>query len=467
MKQADAAVARFIKGSKPSQFYHNGGFDLQMATMIKRCISIALLLLLTAGVISCGSDRRAQSVQEQDLQPYVHTEAFGAGAQAGADISEARAEAPPGALSEAQDGRGQDIPLSPAPGSEADAGERASTTLSEPQDPQDPQDPQEPANEDALPAVPPPSIGLIDAHADTITRALLRDQDMFSNSLHVDFERLSEYGAPVQVFALWCADRYVENAFDYTNSLIDFFESEVEKHSDIIGIALSLEDIVSNARNNKISAVLSIEGGEALMGNLENLDHFYSRGVRIISLTWNRENDLGYGQATGSLEGLKPFGEQCIRRMEELGIILDVSHLNEAGFWDAHRISARPYMASHSNAYSLTPHNRNLTDGQIEAIVGRGGVIGLTFYPEFLSQGSDASISDIFANISHFIDLGAGGNIGFGSDFDGFNTMPEGLTDVSSFGLLRDEISDIFGESMSTGLMFGNFYDFFVRYFGS
>ena len=322
-----------------------------------------------------------------------------------------------------------------------------------------------PVVSDIAPTPPPPVFGLIDGHNDTITRALLRDQDMYSNNLHVDFLRLKEYGSPVQVFALWCADRYVEDAFEYTNSLIDFFESEVAKHSDIIEIALTPEDMQRNARNNKISAILAIEGGEALMGNIDNLDHFYNRGVRIMTLTWNRENELGYGQAQGSEAGLKPFGALCVRRMEELGMIMDISHINEAGFWDAHRLSTRPYIASHSNAHALTPHRRNLTDRQIEALVGRGGIIGMALYPLFLSPNSSADISDILANIEHFISLGAGGNIGFGSDFDGFNVMPAGVTDVSSFSMLGERISEAFGEDISRKIMYGNFYDFFLRYF--
>jgi len=313
----------------------------------------------------------------------------------------------------------------------------------------------------------PPVFGFIDAHADTITRALLphNNADLFSNNLHVDFKRLSEFNAPVQVFVLWCSDTYVSNAYEYTNSLLDFFESEVAKHSDIIEIALTLEDLQRNAQNNKISAIISIEGGEALMGKLENVDHFFNRGVRIMSLTWNRENELGYGQATGSTKGLKPFGMEVLKRMDELGIILDVSHVNEAGFWDAHSLSTRPYMASHSNAYSVTPHNRNLKDAQIRAIADRGGITGLVLYPLILSQRSSANIDDYMAHIRHFIDQGAGANLGLGSDFDGFGTMPEGFTDVSSYKMLAEKIAEEFGEDTSNAIMYGNFYDFFVRYY--
>jgi len=321
----------------------------------------------------------------------------------------------------------------------------------------------EPPQADELP--PTPFFAFIDAHADTITRALLRDQGLFRNNLHVDFERLTQFDAPVQVFVLWCADRYVADAFNYTNSLIDYFEIALEEYHDIIELALTPEDLERNARNNKISAILSIEGGEALMGDIKNLDHFYDRGVRILALTWNRENELGYGQATNSVRGLKQFGFEVLERMEELGIMLDVSHLNETGFWDAHNQSTRPYMASHSNVFSLVPHRRNLTDDQIIAVAESSGIIGLALYPLFLSEGSSADISDIMRHIGHFISLGAGENLGLGGDLDGFRDMPEGLECVLSYKILAEEIAAEFGEEASQKIMSGNFYNFFLRYF--
>jgi len=313
----------------------------------------------------------------------------------------------------------------------------------------------------------PPRFGYIDAHADTITRALLPQHNagLFRNNLHLDFERMMQFEAPVQVFVLWCADRYVSNAFEYTNSLIDFFEAELERHGDIVELALSLDDMERNARNNKISAILSIEGGEALMGDIDNLKHFYDRGVRMFGLTWNRENELGFGQETGSTKGLKPFGEEVVKELEQLGMIMDVSHINEAGFWDAHKISTRPYIASHSNAFTVTPHKRNLTDDQIIAIVDRGGVIGLALYPTILTQNNRANMRDIMAHVEQFISLGAGESLGLGSDFDGFSTMPTGLTDVLSLKILEEELAGRFGGEVSYGIMSGNFYNFFVRYF--
>ena len=311
--------------------------------------------------------------------------------------------------------------------------------------------------------------GFIDAHADTISRALQLgqgQQDLFDNStLHIDFKRLSEFDAPVQVFVAWCEGKYVPMAFEQTNRMFDFFEQEVAKNSELVEIALDLEDIRRISSEGKISAILAIEGGEALMGSIANLEHFFNRGVRILGLTWNRENELGFGQATGSGQGLKPFGIECVQKMDELGMIVDVSHLNEAGFWDVHKTSTRPYMASHSNTYSILQHNRNLKDDQITAIVESGGIIGFNMYPAFITSNRTAVIDDIMTHFKHFIQIGAGSNIGLGCDFDGIDSTPEGITNVSSLKMFEESLSEEFNEETSYKIMEGNFYDFFKRYF--
>jgi len=326
----------------------------------------------------------------------------------------------------------------------------------------------EPTPEPTPPPEPIPNFGFIDAHADSISRVLQRDpseHNLYDNPvLHIDFKRLSQFEAPVQVFVAWCSNSRVSTAFDWTNQMLDFFEREVAKHSDLIEIAYDLNDIKRIAGEGKITALLAIEGGEALMGRIENVDFFYNRGVRILAPTWNRENELGFGQATGSSEGLKPFGIEVIKRMDELGMILDVSHLNEAGFWDAHNTSTRPYMASHSNAYSIRAHNRNLRDSQITAIVNSGGLIGFNMFPEVVAD--NPKVADIMKHFQHFIDLGAAENIGLGCDFDGIPATPQGITDVLSLKTLRNELSSHFSPQTSHNIMELNFYNFFVRYFG-
>ena len=253
---------------------------------------LALILLL--GASACSVDDPAQQTADADADAFtdVYTQM--------PPIDES---SPPSTDEEGVREKGETPPLDTEPDSQDNSNAMP---------PEEKTTNAETAEQEAKEARP-PMFGFIDAHADTISRALLPQHNagLFSNNLHVDFERLLEFGTPVQVFALWCADRFVENAFEQTNIMIDFFESEVAKHSDIIEIALDLNDIERNARNNKISAILAIEGGEALMGELDNIDHFYNRGVRIMTLTWNRENELGFGQATNSAEGLKPFGVEC------------------------------------------------------------------------------------------------------------------------------------------------------------
>ena len=308
--------------------------------------------------------------------------------------------------------------------------------------------------------------GFIDGHADTITAAMESGQGLFANDLHLDIERLRAFGTPVQVFAIWLDDKYVADAFAYTNTVIDFFESELAEHDEYIRLALSLEDMERNARDGVISAVLAIEGGEPLEGKIENLDHFYERGVRMLTLTWNRENALGYGAATGSTKGLKPFGAEVVQRCDELGIIIDVSHLNESGFKDVCELGTRPFVASHSNARAVTSNRRNLTDAQIQAVADKGGLIGMNFYPGFLVTSGTASYGDIHKHIKHMIEIGVGDHIGLGCDFDGVETLPKGIDGVQSLNEFNDKLIDDFGAETAEAIMYNNYRAFFGRFFG-
>lgn len=310
-----------------------------------------------------------------------------------------------------------------------------------------------------------PAFELIDGHADTVTTAMEENQGLYRNNLHLDLERLKEYNAPVQVLAICCDDQHVENAYEFANSAIDFFKKEIAAYNAIVELALSMEDIERNMENNKISVILALEGAEPFSGDIQNIDYFYKRGIGLVTLTWNRENELGYGVATGSENGLKTFGISCVKRMNELGIIIDVSHLNEAGFWDVHMISSKPYIASHSNAYSITAHIRNLKDAQIKAMVEKGCLIGLNLYPYFLNGTKDAGIDDIIRHIRHFIELGAMKNIGLGCDFDGVDVLPEGFNGVSSLKMLGQIITEEINENFSISVMYGNYYDFLKRFF--
>ena len=345
----------------------------------------------------------------------------------------------------------------------------------------------------------PMKFSYMDLHADTITRAMGENASLQKNNLHIDFERLAMLDKPiVQVFAVFVATEYLKNPFAYANSAIDFFERELAK-SDTLKLALTFDDVARNANANKSSAILALEGGEPLEGRLENLAHFARRGVRIITLTWNRENELGYGvgaspNSTCEAMGLKPFGVEVVKEMNARGMIIDVSHLNEAGFWDVHKHSTRAFIASHSNAFSVTAHKRNLRDSQIKAIMEKGGLVGINLYPSFLCNGEPtrlrgdselmfcgnrkaptsqsakrgeaaASMEDILAHIEHLSKLGAGKGIALGTDFDGVPVLPSGISDVTSLKFLESCITERLGEDIARAVMAGNFYEFLQSHF--
>ena len=179
-----------------------------------------------------------------------------------------------------------------------------------------------------------------------------------------------------------------------------------------------------------------MEGGEILRGELSSLDEF--PGLRLIALTWNYENEIGTPAAKNACDGLKPFGFQLLREMDRRGIAADVSHLNEAGFWDVmERASVAP-LASHSNCRWLCDVPRNLTRAQVRALIERRGFIGVNFYTEFLAQGRKAVIEDVANHIDAICELGGEEIVGFGSDFDGIESWPDGLASPADFPALLD-----------------------------
>lgn len=187
------------------------------------------------------------------------------------------------------------------------------------------------------------------------------------------------------------------------------------------------------------TGILSCEGGEMLVGSLEKLAEFDDdTRLRMIALTWNYENEIGYPGKGGSDQPLKPFGRELLREMDRRGILADVSHLNDAGFWDVCEHAALPPIASHSDCRWLCGHSRNLTKDMVRAIIDRKGFIGVNFYSSFLNESGEATLDDVLRHIDALYELGAEDVVGFGSDFDGIERWPEGLANPSDFpGLLQ------------------------------
>jgi len=185
-----------------------------------------------------------------------------------------------------------------------------------------------------------------------------------------------------------------------------------------------------------------VEGGEAIQEDLALLRMLYRLGVRSMTLTWNQRNAIGDGAAENPNGGLSKFGLEVVAEMNRLGMLVDVSHLNWAGFWDVVKHSKAPVIASHSNARKLCNHPRNLDDDQIKALADNGGVMCITFVPAFLKPQNKrgASIQDIICHIDYVKKLVGPDHIGIGSDFDGTDEMPEGLENASKMPALAEAL---------------------------
>ena len=260
-------------------------------------------------------------------------------------------------------------------------------------------------------------------------------------------KRLEKGGYMAQCFAMFVYLEGDEHPFETCNRYIDKYDEVISASSAAIRKALTAEDIEKNARAGCISAILTTEEGGVLEGKLENIDRLYERGVRMMTLTWNFENELGYpNYLTEELikadteRGLKPFGFEAINRMWDKGIIVDVSHLNDAGIYDVLRVARKPIVASHSNCRAIKDFPRNLSDDMIRKLKENGGIMGLNFCPDFISDDTDGDqIADMVAHIRHVRDLAGIETIALGSDFDGIDT-PKGLSDCSRMPLLHDAL---------------------------
>ena len=164
------------------------------------------------------------------------------------------------------------------------------------------------------------------------------------------------------------------------------------------------------------------------------LEVFYWQGLRAIGLTWNHRNELADGLGVQSDYGLTPFGREVVKRMNTLGMVVDLAHINEAGFWEAMALSTDPVIVSHANAKALCGHRRNMNDAQLDAIRDKGGFIGMCFAPSFLTENpSDAKLEDVIRHIDYICERIGPEHVAFGSDYDGIESTPEGLEDVSCF----------------------------------
>ncbi|ABK61430.1 MULTISPECIES: dipeptidase [Clostridium] len=268
---------------------------------------------------------------------------------------------------------------------------------------------------------------IIDFHCDTISKIYYNNSQLNHNSFSVDITKLKKSNSLAQFFALFIEKKSNEDPFDLCSNMLNKFYCELDKNKEHISLATNYDELIKNKSQNKISAFLTIEEGAVLKGDLLNLKHFHERGVRLITLTWNFPNEIGYPNAIPKYKnkGLTPFGIELINDMNNLNMIIDVSHLSDGGFYDVAKYSKAPFVASHSNARSITNHSRNLTDDMIKTLANKGGVIGINFFGEFLGGGKFSRINDMLTHIKHIKNIGGIEVISLGSDFDGIDSILE------------------------------------------
>lgn len=278
---------------------------------------------------------------------------------------------------------------------------------------------------------------IFDGHCDTLLEILSGKCKFNERSTegHIDLPRLREGGVTAQVFAIYLEDQYLPaGAVKQTLRLLDVLYLELTAHPDAFTLATQAADIEAAKRAGKVAAVVGLEGAEALEGDLGTLRMFYRLGVRLLTVTWSRRNQAadGVGEArTGG--GLTNFGLQMVEECNKLGILLDISHLAPAGVRDVLEASSQPVIASHSNAYALCAHARNLSDEQLLAVAQKGGVVCVVFVPSFITTDrKEASLEKLLDHIDHIVRVAGIEHVGLGSDFDGFSPPPPvGLEDVT------------------------------------
>ncbi len=280
---------------------------------------------------------------------------------------------------------------------------------------------------------------VIDAHCDTASEILDRNEDLLQNTRHLSLEQTKGFSSYIQFYAAWIS-KNEKNPLLRAIQIIDKMKQEISKNADMIEEVHTAKETESVINRKKQGALLAIEDGRALCGSLSNLRMFYDLGVRTLTLAWNDDNELTDGIASKRGAGLTDFGKAVVREMNRLKMMVDVSHITERGFWDVMEESQAPVMASHSNAKSICGHRRNLTDEQIRALIEKKGIICVNLYPQFVSDEGKASFRDIVTHIAHILSLGGENYIGLGSDFDGVDSLPKDMEGVRDYTKLFEEM---------------------------
>lgn len=308
----------------------------------------------------------------------------------------------------------------------------------------------------------------VDMHCDTITALYAMKGSLLQNDLHIDLKKMKDGECLLQNFAVFTDIAREDSSF--TRAAIDYYYEQLKANADLIRPVFSYADIEKNEKEGFINAMLTLEEGSVIDGDLAKLDEFYEKGVRMITLTWNYANGIGhpnfvftrdtYADALHTInekDGLTGFGIEYVRRMEELGIIVDVSHLSDRGFYDVLKFTKKPFVASHSGSRSICPVARNLSDEMIRLLAQRGGVTGVNYCSAFIEYGNEeyTTIEGMVKHIRHIADVGGIDCVGLGSDFDGIGNRLE-IKDCSGMQKLYEALKPYFSKEEIEKIFYRN-----------
>ena len=295
-------------------------------------------------------------------------------------------------------------------------------------------------------------MNFFDLHCDTVSKCFFkRKKSMLKNKYHIDIERGKfTFEKWFQTFAFWMPDTInSDKAYDLflkQYKYMEKFELPIyNKNFDL-----------------DFKAILMVEGGLLLGKDISRVDELKNKNIKMLTLTWNNENTIASGALANG--GLKPFGKQVVLELENQNIVVDVSHLNEESFWDVEKKKKKPFVATHSNAYNVCGHVRNLKADQIREIKNVDGIIGLNFYKLFLEDNCRNGIDALMKHIDYFLKQDCEDVLSVGSDFDGAD-MPDDIKDITCVPKIKQHISKCFGEDIANKIMFENAKRFFDKTF--
>ncbi|MFH5183248.1 dipeptidase [Paenibacillus sp. TAB 01] len=304
---------------------------------------------------------------------------------------------------------------------------------------------------------------IIDGHCDALWKMYEKPVLDFYNpqetGMDVTASRMAAGGVKIQFFAIYLSEAIRQPQFEHYLEYINIFYQKIVSTNQIYPIK-NVTDLETVIQSNARGAILTLEGADAIRDNPLYTRILYQLGVRMIGVTWNYANWAADGVLEPRQGGFSKKGKGFIKDCNELGIILDVSHLSVRSFWDAADLSQKPFVASHSNAKAVCSHPRNLDDDQIRTIIMKQGRIGVTFVPWFVGNKGTASIDQLVKHIEHICGLGGVHNVVLGSDFDGIDQWIPGLEHAGQFGNLAQVLSKYYKDEWIEGFLHGNWLSF-------